>query len=309
MKANKITVLALSVAIAGASITSCSTNDCCNDCDSMRVVLDEYVQRDSMKSQLLRSYDEHLSSFGNIQDSIDICRKSIDSLKTVITGRGKATGAQNAELQKYIAMMKGLIDKNLELAEELKSKGYKNASMDKLIQLLFANVEAKQAELKETQREISMLKSQVKGLETKVENLSSANEALTSEVAALNTKAAKVTGSVKVIQPKERKAKKIKSLDFVFSLNENDKAAKGTITVYFRVVDNTGKVLEPSGEFMYEGKSIAYTAKSSVDYKGENVRNKITWQITSSVLSAGTYTVDFFIDDHKGISDSFTLDK
>lgn len=295
---------------SSAFVTSCGVGGgSCSDCDSMRVILYEYMQRDSMKSDLLRSYDEHLTSFGNIQDSIEAYEHQVDSLVQVIKRSGNTSGAQNSELQKYVQKIRNLISQNQQLAEELQNSGYKNASMDKLVSLLFANVEAKQAELRNTQQEISELRSKVTGLQTQVDDLTMQNTALSSEVTALNTEASKISGSVKVLQPKERKAKKIQQLDIFYNLNENPKAQAGTKTVYFRIVDSNGKLLDPSGDFDYQGSMIAYTLKADVSYSGKAMRDKVTWMRSQSALEPGSYTVDFFIDDHKGTSDSFTLDK
>jgi len=293
------------------AVSSCGNagSDCCADCDSMRVVLDEYIARDSMKSALLTSYDNHLSQFGNIQDSIDMYNRAIDSLKIVIKNKGRASGSDNAELQRYMAQIRGLIAQNQELAEQLQQQGLKNASMDKLIKLMYSSVEAKQNELAETQRNIETLKKEVKGLENKVENLATENETLSKAVVELNDVAARIPGACKVIQPKERKARKIQKLEISYILDANMKATPGSVPVYFRILDPMGKVLDPQGEFSFEGRSIAYTLKSFVDYKGKSVRNRIEWNKSHVVLEPGSYTVDFFIDTYKGTSDSFTLEK
>ncbi len=284
-------------------------DSCCAECDSMRVVLAEYVQRDSVKSALLTSYDNHLSKFGNIQDSIEMYNKAIDSLKVVIKSRGRASGSDNAELQKYMNQIRSLIAQNQELAEQLQQQGLKNASMDKLIKLMYSSVEAKQAELAETQRNINSLKKEVQGLENKVETLSTENETLSRKVEVLNDVAARIPGACKVVQPRERKAKKIQTLEISYTLEANMKSTPGTVPVYFRILDPLGKVLDPHGEFVFEGRSIAYTLKSFVDYKGKSVRQLIEWNKSHVVLEPGTYTVDFFIDNYKGTSDSFTLEK
>ncbi len=293
------------------SAMSCSRSgaDCCADCDSMRVMLAEYIQRDSIKSALLTSYDNHLSQFGNIQDSIEMYNRAIDSLKVVIKTKGRASGSDNSLLQKYMDQIKSLIAQNQELAEQLQQQGLKNASMDKLIKLMYTSVEAKQNELAETQRNIETLKNEVKGLESKVEDLSTQNETLAKTVEVLNDVAARIPGSCKVVQPRERKAKKIQTMEIAYTLEANMKASVGSVPVYFRILDPLGKVLDPHGEFVFEGRNIAYTLKSFVDYKGKSIRQRIEWNKSHVVLEPGTYTVDFFIDTYKGTSDSFTLEK
>ena len=299
------------IALLGASgmMTSCTSDEHCNRCDSLMSVLDAYQKQDSMSAAMLYGLNAKLDSYGNVEDSIKNYRRSLDSLTAVIKKKGRATGDQNKQIQAYMEKIKGLIAQNQEMAESLKGSGYQSASMDRLIQLIFDNAEMRQAELNATQHELADLKTKVKGLETKIEDLSNENTNLTTEVKDLNYQMAQITGSVKVIQPKERKAKRIEKLDIVYTLNGNEKAFEGDVTVYFRIIDPNGKVLEPSGDFMFEGASIAYTMKDNVQYDRSSVRRQLTWAKTATTLSPGTYTVDFFIEGHKGTSDSFTLDK
>lgn len=302
-------VLVVWIAAASWTMTSCTSDSHCDRCDSLQLVLNEYQKQDSMSSAMLYGLNAKLDSYGNVEDSIKNYRHSLDSLTAVIKKKGRATGDQNKELQAYIDRIKTLIAQNQEMAEDLKGSGYQSASMDRLIQLIFDNAEMRQQELNATQREIADLKTKVKGLETRIEDLSNENVNLTSEVKDLNNQVSQITGSVKVIQPKERKAKRIEKLDIVYTLNANDKASEGDVAVYFRIIDPNGKVLEPAGDFIFEGVSIAYTMKDNVEYDRSSVRKKLTWQKTATTLSPGTYTVDFFIDGRKGTSDSFTLDK
>ena len=294
---------------ASWTMTSCTSDSHCERCDSLQLVLDEYQKQDSMSSAMLYGLNAKLDSYGNVEDSIKNYRRSLDSLTTVIKKKGRATGDQNKELQAYMDKIRSLIAQNQEMAEDLKGSGYQSASMDRLIQLIFDNSEMRQQELNATQREIADLKTKVKGLETRIEDLSNENDNLSTEVKDLNYQMSQITGSVKVIQPKERKAKRIEKLDIVYTLNANDKAFSGDVTVYFRIIDPNGKVIEPSGDFTYEGASIAYTMKDNVEYDRAGVRRQLTWKKTATTLTPGTYTVDFFIDSHKGTSDSFTLDK
>ncbi len=290
--------------------TSCNSSDCCANCDSMQVILDEYIQRDSMKSSLLKCYDSHLSQFGDIQDSIEHFQMSIDSLKSVIKQKGRASGSQSKELQSYISKIRNLIAKNEELANELKNSGFQNASLDKLIQLMYSSIESKQAELKQTQKELADLKVKVKGLESQVDSLTGENTTLISTIEDLNTKVSKISGSVKIIQPKERKAKKIQSLNIKYTLKENHDAPTGKVTLYFRIHDQQGAILEnPEGEFYYGGRNIAYTVKSEADFTGKELKGNVTWNKTTQNLQAGTYTVVMYINDTKEAEDTFVMEK
>ena len=161
-----------------------------------------------------------------------------------------------------------LISQNEDLANELENSGYKSASMSNLVKIMFASVEDKQARLKQTEKELSDLKTKVKGLESKVNDLTQENSTLTSTVTDLSDKVSRISGSIKVIQPKERKAKKIQALNIVCNLKANPDAKKGVVNIYFRIVDEQGNLLKnPLGDFMFEGKEIAYSVKTTVDYQ------------------------------------------
>lgn len=301
-------VLFFMALVHGTSCTGESASRC-TDCDTIRMMLDEYIVRDSMKSALLASYDEHLSRFGNIQDSINMYKRAIDSLKLIIRRKGPFKGNESAELQKYISQINDLVAKNKELAQQMEAQGIKNQSMDNLIKLMYTNLEVNQNALAETRNEVEALKVEVKELGRKVEDLKIENVTLTQQVEEATAESKRIRGVVRVVPPKERKAKKIQSLQLSFVLESNMQARQGSIPVYFRILDPTGRVLDPHGEFRYEGSNIAYTLKSFINYTGKSARSQIEWNKSHVVLEPGTYTVDFYIDDYKGISDQFTLEK
>jgi DNA repair ATPase RecN len=278
--------------------------------DSLRAILDEYIQRDSIKSGILKGYDASISKFGYIQDSIAIYQKAADSLKNLIKSNSRATSEQNKELQHYMSQIRNLIAQNEELASDLENSGYKTASMSNLIKIMYASVEDKQARLRQTEKEITELKTKVKGLETKVSSLTQENSDLASAVSDLSGKVARISGSIKVIQPKERKAKKIQNLNIVCNLKANPDAPKGVVNIYFRIVNDKGELLQnPQGDFFYEGQEIAYTVKTTVDYQGDAISKNVTWSKTGQNLEAGKYTVDFYIENRKEGQDTFVLDR
>ena len=287
-----------------------SDNSQVSEVDSLRAILDEYVQRDSIKSDLLKGYDASISKFGYIQDSIAFYQKAADSLKDVIKKKSRATGSQNKELQEYMSQIRRLISQNEELAAELEGSGYNSASMTNLVKIMFASVEDKQARLKQTEKEILDLKTKVKGLESKVSDLTQENTSLSSTVTDLSNKVSRISGSIKVIQPKERKAKRIQALNIVCNLKANPDAKKGVVNIYFRILNENGNLLNNNqGFFEFEGQEIAYSVKTTVDYQGEAISKNVTWNKTDQNLEAGKYTVDFFIEDRREGSDTFVLDK
>lgn len=303
-------VILTAISAVALSMVSCGQGSCCQECDSLQLVMEDLMRSDSLKSQMLEDYDSHISQFGNVQDSIAMYQRSVDSLKSVIRAKGSATGDDRQLLQRFMKEIRGLISKNEELARELKDAGYQNASMDKLIKMMFQSIEDKQRQLKQTQQEIAELKVQVQGLQTRVEELSSENATMTTTIESLNTKVSQISGTIKVVQPKERKAKKIQQLTLVYTLKANPDAPKGRVNVYVRIMDSNGSILKnPEGEFMFQGQSIAYTLRHAADYNGESCSGTMVWNKTTQNLEPGSYTVDFYIEGRRDCQDTFVLDK
>jgi predicted nucleic acid-binding Zn-ribbon protein len=119
--------------------------------------------------------------------------------------------------------------------------------------------------------------------------------------------------SVRGITDKNKETDRIRKmaqLEIRFTINRNITAQPGEKTVYIRIQKPDDEVLvkSPDHLFLFENKRIAYSAKRTIEYTGEEVPLSIYWKI-EEFLSPGTYRVDIFADEHLIGHKSFKLDK
>lgn len=70
-----------------------------------------------------------------------------------------------------------------------------------------------------------------------------------------------------------------------------------------------GDLLGNGGVFNFEGQSIKCTARTTIEYGGEEIGGiKIYWDVNST-LNPGTYVVELFADNYRLASRSFTMKK
>lgn len=119
--------------------------------------------------------------------------------------------------------------------------------------------------------------------------------------------------TVRGLNKKNKEKKKIKDLvrlEFQFTVNKNITAEPGEKTIYIRILKPDDDVLikSPANVFPFEGKNIAYSAKRTIEYTGEEFRMNMYWEIEETLLP-GQYRVDIFADGNLIGRTNFNLDK
>lgn len=149
------------------------------------------------------------------------------------------------------------------------------------------------------------------------------NEA-TTRISSLNTEKANLTEKVAIasqldatgisVSPQNKRgkaAKKIKEVTrFVvnFTITKNITASTGNRNVYVRLLQPTNNVVNASGSFNFENRSLQYSATRVIEYTGEE--QTVTLYIpVSETLSKGRYRVDIFVDDSNVGTGSVTIEK
>ena len=82
-----------------------------------------------------------------------------------------------------------------------------------------------------------------------------------------------------------------------FVLSRNATAANGMRTIYIRVINPSGEVINGGGTCSMEGTPVAYTAKQDVEYTGQEKLMEMFVPKTS--LIAGRYTIQVIADGHE----------
>lgn len=279
--------------------------------DSLENLLMQYMDSDNQKSLMLLDYEQSISTFGNLLDSIKIREMAIDSLKSVIKHKGNS-GKEVQQIKELVRQIQLFIDRNQGIADHFKDTGYKNASAQQLVNLMLSTIENKQ-------KEVDGLKAELSNLKIKVKDLEEENAGLVQEIAVTKQKKAEAENeasqlslsNVKITLPDVRKAKKVDFVNIKFAINENKFAPTGELTVYLRISDQKGVILNTSesGMFDYLGSEIAYTAKKSTYFSGKKTPMNLTWHTDGITLTPGQYTVTFFMNGAEVDEASFVLKK
>ncbi len=158
--------------------------------------------------------------------------------------------------------------------------------------------------------ENEQVKAQYNEATARISNLNNEKANLSEKVAIASQLDA--TGiSVQAQNKRNKSAKKIKDVRrFVvhFTITKNITASTGNRNVYVRLLQPTNSVVNPSGSFNYENRSLQFSASKVIEYTGEE--QSVTLYIpVGETLSAGTYRCDIFADNQNIGTGSVSIDK
>lgn len=154
-------------------------------------------------------------------------------------------------------------------------------------------------------------RAQLGDANNQISNLSEERNRLNDKVAIasqLNASAISIT-SLKKTGKAAKKIKDIQRFDVAFTISRNVTASAGERNVYVRFMTPSGGVLNPSGKFAYENKSIEYSAVKKVEFTGEEQRVTLVINADNAFLQPGRYSAHIFCDDQMIGSTAISLDK
>lgn len=155
------------------------------------------------------------------------------------------------------------------------------------------------------------IKNENAQLSSRVNEVSQKNEKLTQRmvlaeklnVTGVSLQALKSSGKV------EKNVTKAKQLKVTFTIPQNNSTPVGEKVLFIRITSPEGTLLGGHGSFSFEGGSIPFTEKKTIEYDGQEIAGiNIFWNVNTA-LSPGQYTVEIFADNYRLISRSFTLNK
>lgn len=191
------------------------------------------------------------------------------------------------ELQNEISTLRGLLRHYIAQVDSL---GKENAGL--------------RAENAEIKSENLTLSNQVKEVSRKNETLS---ERMTLaeklNVTGVTLKALKKNGK------EEKNVTKATQLMVTFTIPQNNSTPVGEKTIFLRIINPEGSLLGNAGNFPFEGGSVAYTARKSIEYSGDEVSGITIYWDVNTTLTPGDYTVELFSDNYRLTSKHFTLKK
>ncbi len=92
-----------------------------------------------------------------------------------------------------------------------------------------------------------------------------------------------------------KKSKDIKTFSIDFTVTRNVTAETGNRMAYVRLMKPNNQLVNPTGQFNYENRTIDYSAAKAIEYDGEELKVQLYVPI-QEYLSAGTYHAYIFID-------------
>ncbi len=106
-----------------------------------------------------------------------------------------------------------------------------------------------------------------------------------------------------------KRSKDIKQFAVSFTITRNVTASAGNRTFYVRLLKPGNAVVNSTGTFSYENKSIDYSASKVVEYTGEEQRVTLYITADNEMLSGGTYSAYIFADGQMIGSGSMSMKK
>lgn len=154
-------------------------------------------------------------------------------------------------------------------------------------------------------------RAQVANANTQISNLNDERARLSDKVAIASQLNA--TGiSIASLKKTGKAAKKIKDIqrfDVAFTISRNVTASTGERKVFVRLMNPSGGVVNPSGKFSYENKTLDYSAAKTVEYTGEEMRISLVVPTSNDFLSAGKYSAHIFCDGQMIGSTAISIEK
>ena len=92
-----------------------------------------------------------------------------------------------------------------------------------------------------------------------------------------------------------KKSKDIKTFSIEFTVTRNVTADTGNRMVYVRLMKPNNELVNPTGQFDYENRTIDYSAAKAIEYDGEEQKVQLYVPI-QEYLSTGKYHAYIFID-------------
>jgi hypothetical protein len=105
-----------------------------------------------------------------------------------------------------------------------------------------------------------------------------------------------------------KKSKDIKTFSIDFTVTRNVTASTGNRTAYVRLMKPNNQLVNPTGQFEYENRTIDYSAAKAIEYDGEEQKVQLYVPVLE-YLSAGKYHAYIFIDGQMIGSGAVELNK
>ena len=279
--------------IVGASLSSCGDSEKLKEKEREIEELRQLAELD--KREMENQYAEFAVQYAELKKSVQN-----DSLAALLDKEQKRAEQLLKELKNVKASSSAEI---LRLKKELATvravlKDYIR-QVDSLQRLNIALVSERDKALEEaarTRKENTEITEQREQLKEKVEIAAQLN------ATGISISPLKKNGK------NAKKSKDIKMFSIDFTVTRNVTAATGNRMVYVRLMKPNNQIVNPTGQFNYENRSIDYSAAKSIEYDGSELQLQLYVPV-QEYLSPGTYHAYIFIDGQMIGSGSVELKK
>ncbi len=265
------------------------------------IALKEQAELDASERELQNAYDELNNQFADIENGRNLILD--DSVK-----RDLQIKYENARLQVERLQQELRNQQNMSAAEIKRLKD-EIATLRDLLRHYVEEINRLQLENDSLRTENQQIRDTNRQLSSQVQETSRQNQQLSERMTLAER--LNVTGlSLTALNKKgknEKKVAKAKQLRVIFTIPQNNSTPVGAKTIYLRITSPSGQLLGNAGTFSFEGASVPYTAKTVIEYAGEEIAGITMYWDVNTALTAGSYTVELFADNFRLTSRSFEL--
>mgnify|MGYP001771984137 FL=1 len=288
----------MAVLIVVIGILLFSMNKTRNELEKVEAEKEEIkLQRDQY--QLAGEYEQLNTQFQSMEgqtrflqnDSIltkyTEAKDKVEKLLAELKSQKISSQKRISELQDEIKTLKGIMRHYVQIIDSL---GKENAGL--------------RAENLEMRNKNELLTSQMSEVSQKNENLT--KRMILAEK--LNVTGVTLT-PIKSSGKTEKNIKKAKQLKVTFTIPQNNSTPVGEKTLFVRITSPEGTVLGAHGSFSFEGGSLPYTEKKTIEYTGQEIAGLTIYWNVNTALTPGDYTVEIFADNYRLTSRRFSIAK
>lgn len=182
-------------------------------------------------------------------------------------------------------------------------------SLRKILQSYVVQIDSLHRTNQQLRAENQQVKADYRKATAEASRLKGQTEELSDRVAL----ATKLSASGINVSPLDKRGKvskrlsRTETLSISFTIAQNITAAVGNKPFYIRIMLPTGDLMSgDGGSFDFEGKSIAYTAKKTIEYTGEDT-SVTMYRPISEALPEGEYRLQIFADGNLIGQSTFAL--
>lgn len=272
-----------------------------------------------------------LSCGGNKNDKD---KKELDELRELAElDRQEMEEEYRRQIMEYEELKKGI--QNDSLLQQLNEAQMRAEELEKQLKELKTN---DAAEIKRLKKELETVRAVLRTYVLQVDSLQRLNQTLTTErdeararveeanlrISDLSTERANLTEKVAIAAQLDannislspikkngkpaKKTKEIAQFEASFTIAKNVTAEAGTRSVYVRLLKPGQTLMNPTGVFTYENRTLECSAMKHIEYDGNPVPVKI-YIPANEALTAGTYSLSIFADGQMIGSTNLTMEK